>query len=792
MDRYSLKKLEFHKIKEMLDACCHTPLSVPRVQGLEPSADAIDIKRWQEETSEAATLLRILPDLGFEGIADLTPILRRAAIGGVLEPRELLLCHQTLAAAGRIKHELARVQYDLPHLQGYAARIQDCQPLQEKIGACILPEGEIADSASPDLARLRQQIRSLENRARNQLDDVLTRPEWQRYLQEPIYTVRGDRYVVPVKQEYRNQFPGIVYDQSGSGATVFMEPLPLVPVMNDLAASRSQAHQEELRILEQLTRLLAAYHDEIRSDLEILGLLDFDFAKARLSIKMKGRQPEFSDEGYVVLRSGRHPLLKGSAVPFDLRLGREFDCLVITGPNTGGKSVSLKTLGLLGVMAQAGLHIPAGEGTVLPVFTDIYADIGDEQSIEQSLSTFSGHMSNIARILREAADACSGGRSCLVLLDELGAGTDPEQGAALGMAILRRLMRSGALVVTTTHYSELKVFAHTEERAENASVEFDSKTLRPTYKLSIGTPGESNAFEIAERLDLLPEVIEQARAFLRPEQRQLADLIRHLKEDQAAASEARWEAEHLNADARQVQARIRDEEERLRQKERDVLARAAREAQELVRTARSEAEQLIRTLREEQREASLKERQQAALAARSKLTEVSDRIEEQIASILPEPAGEVVDSVKSGDRVLIPRFNAEGYVLDGSNGGSDVLVQVGALRVNLPLHELRRGAKQKKAGTFSIKAPSLEQKAEVSHELHLRGLRVDEALEKVDKYLDSAYLAGLPNVNLIHGKGTGALRDALRQYLTQHPFVGSYRTGGYYEGGTGVTVVTFK
>ena len=541
--------------------------------------------------------------------------------------------------------------------------------------------------------------------------------------------------------------------------------------------------------------MLAAYHDEIRSDLEILGLLDFAFAKARLSMKMKGHQPEFSDEGCVVLRGGRHPLLKGNVVPLDLRLGREFDCLVITGPNTGGKSVSLKTLGLLGLMAQAGLHIPAGDGTVLPVFTDIYADIGDEQSIEQSLSTFSGHMSNIARILRGAEDACrvSGrGCGCLVLLDELGAGTDPEQGAALGMAILRNLMRSGALVVATTHYSELKVFAHTEERAENASVEFDSETLRPTYKLSIGTPGESNAFEIAGRLDLLPEVIEQARAFLRPEQRQLADLIRHLKEDQAAASEARREAEHLSADARQVQARIRDEEDRLRQKERDVLARAAREAQDLVRAARSEAEQLIRTLREEQRSASLEERRQAALAARSRLAGVSDRIEEQIASILPEPAGEVVESVKSGDLVVIPRFNAEGYVLEGANGGSDVLVQVGALKVNLPLHELRKGAKQKQAGTFSIKAPSLEQKAEVSHELHLRGLRVEEALEKVDKYLDSAYLAGLPNVNLIHGKGTGALRDALRQYLTQHPFVGSYRAGGYYEGGTGVTVVTFK
>jgi DNA mismatch repair protein MutS2 len=825
MDRYSQKKLEFHKIKEMLEACCHTPLGVPHVQGLEPSADAAEIRRWQEETSEAATLLRILPDLGFEGIADLISILRRASIGGVLEPRELLLCRQTLVAAGRIRHELARVQFDLPHLQEYAAKLQECRPLQEKIAACILPEGEIADGASPDLARLRQQIRSLENRARNQLDDVLTRPEWQKYLQEPIYTVRGDRYVVPVKQEYRNQFPGLVYDQSGSGATVFMEPLPLVSVMNDLAASRSQAHQEELRILEQLSMLVAAYHDEIRSDLEILGLLDFTFAKARLGIKMKGCQPEFGDEGFVVLRAGRHPLLKGSVVPLDLRLGREFDCLVITGPNTGGKSVSLKTLGLLGVMAQAGLHIPAGEGTVLPVFTDIYADIGDEQSIEQSLSTFSGHMSNIARILRgvekhaQAAEASEGigefrtSRS-LVLLDELGAGTDPEQGAALGMAIMRRLMQIGALVLATTHYSELKVFAHAEERAENASVEFDSETLRPTYKLSIGTPGESNAFEIAGRLNLLPEVIEQARAFLRPEQRQLSDLIRHLKEDQAAASEARRDAEHLSADARQLQARVRDEEERMRQKERDVLARAAREAQELVRAARSEAEQLIRALREEQRGASLEERRQAALAARSRLTGVSDRIEEQIAAVMPEPAGEAVDSVRSGDTVVIPRFNAEGYVLEGSNGGSDVLVQVGALKVNLPLHELRRmrggrvpakagaevGSEKKKKALAELMPTtnhtsnfsSLTSQTEVPHELHLRGLRVDEALEKVDKYLDSAYLAGLPNVNLIHGKGTGALRDALRQYLAQHPFVGSYRTGGYYEGGTGVTVVTFK
>lgn len=793
MDRYSLKKLEFHKIKEMLEACCRTPLSVPGAQGLEPSEDPGVIRRWQEETSEASTLLRILPDLGFEGISDLTPMLRRAAVGGVLEPRELLLCHRTLAAAGRIRLELGRVRQELPRLQGYAAGLQDCRPLQDRLASCILPEGEIADSASPELERLRRQSRSLEARARSQLDGILTGPEWLKYLQEPIYTVRGDRYVVPVKQEYRSQFPGLVHDLSGSGATVFMEPLPLVKVMNDLAASRSGERQEEQRILEQLTRLVAAYHDEIRGSLELLGLLDFAFAKGRLGLQMKGRGPEFSDEGFVDLRGGRHPLLKGRVVPLDLQLGRKFDCLVITGPNTGGKTVALKTLGLLAAMAQAGLHIPAGDGTVLPFFTNIYADIGDEQSIEQSLSTFSGHMTNISRILEGA-----GGNS-LVLLDELGAGTDPEQGAALGMAILQHLLRSGALIIATTHYSELKVFAHTEERAENASVEFDRETLQPSFRLSIGAPGESNAFEIAGRLGLLPEVLQRARAFLRPEQRQLADLIRHLKEDQAAASEARREAERLSAEARQLRARIGDEEERLRQKEQDTMARAAQEARELVRVARSEAEQLIRALREEQRKAGLEERRRGALEARSRLSGLSDRIEEGIASVLPEPAGEAVESVKSGDRVMIPRFNAEGYVLEAPNGGSDVMVQVGVLKMNLPLSELRR-AKNGKAGggpTSGLSRPAsgttaLEQKAETPHELHLRGLRVDEALDQVDKYLDTAYLAGLPGVNLIHGKGTGALRDALRQYLAQHPFVGSYRSGGYYEGGAGVTVVTFK
>ncbi len=796
MDRYSLKKLEFHKIKEMLESDCRTPLGPPLVRALEPSSDPVEIGRWQEETSEAATLLRILPSLGFEGISDLTPQLRRAAIGGVLEPRELLLCRQTLAVAERIKQELAGYDKEQPCLQGYASGIDVCEPLQERIDACVLPDGEVADSASPELARLRRQIRDVEARARSQLDDILSKPEWLRFLQEPLYTVRGDRYVVPVKQEYRSHFPGLVHDQSGSGATVFMEPLPLVNLMNDLAAARGAAHAEELRILEQLSGLVAAYQDELRTDMELLALLDFTFAKGRLSLRQRGRQPAFGDDRRVDLRGGRHPLLQGEVVPVDLKLGKDFDCLVITGPNTGGKTVALKTLGLLILMAQAGLHIPAGEGTVLPFFNNVYADIGDEQSIEQSLSTFSGHMKNIVHILQGVSGSTPveqrPGQLSLVLLDELGAGTDPEQGAALGMAILLALMQLGALVMASTHYSELKLFAYSEERAENASVEFDSKTLRPTYRLITGVPGESNAFEVAGSLGLQPEVLSRARGFLSPEQRQLADLIRQLREDQAAASEARREAEHLSAEARQLQARHKEEEERLRQRERDTLAKATQEAQELVRMARSEAEQLIRALREEQRRSGLDERRQAALVARSKLSALSEQIEERVSAITPVSGGEPPDGVKIGDPVFIPRFNTEGCVLEEQNSGGDVLVQVGALKVTLPVKELRKTARSQQERSFSFQSPSLEQAAGVSTELHLRGLRVEDALEQVDKYLDTAYLAGLPRVSLIHGKGTGALRDALRRYLAQHPFVDSFRSGGHYEGGTGVTVVTFK
>jgi DNA mismatch repair protein MutS2 len=442
-------------------------------------------------------------------------------------------------------------------------------------------------------------------------------------------------------------------------------------------------------------------------------------------------------------------------------------------------------------MAQAGLHIPAAEGTVLPFLRNVFADIGDEQSIEQSLSTFSGHMTNIVRILKNV------GKGSLVILDELGAGTDPEQGAALGMAILDNLLQKGPLIIVTTHFSELKVFAHTRPRVENASVEFDSKTLQPTFRLSIGVPGESNAFEIAERLGLTRDVIVRARGLLNPEQRELSDLIRHLKEDQFAATSARAEAERLRCEMEEIRGQVERQEKKLRDKQNEILRRAHEEARELVRTARREAEHLIRSLREEIRQQETQAGLEQARQIRSKIDDLTGKIDEEIASREVEPGGEIPTAVEPGDAVVIPRFNQEGNVLTQPNADGEVIVQVGVLKLNLSLKELRLSKKNKKQAKVQVQAlgskdHAIARNATVLPELDFRGHNVSDGLREVDKYLDTAYLAGMNKVSLIHGKGTGVLRDAVRQYLAKHPFVASYRSGDYYEGGTGVTIVEFK
>jgi DNA mismatch repair protein MutS2 len=781
--------LEFHRVKEMLERHCSTVLGRAHVKDLEPSAEAAEVLRLQQETTEACHALRIYPDITMDGVHDAAPLLRRALIGGVLEPLELLSINQLLKAAGRMKNIFSRNEIKLPLLEHRVMELEECPDLREKITSCIHPDGEIADHASPQLAKLRRKVKGLESRIREQIDEILSKQEWNKYLQEPIYTVRGDRYVVPVKQEYRSQFPGLVHDLSSSGATVFMEPTPLVRLGNELAAERSAVSREELRILEELSALTASSHDEIKKNLELLGELDFIMAKGHLSKELRANPPGFSQESLMVIKAGRHPLLKGEVVPLDLRLGQDFDCLVITGPNTGGKTVALKTVGLLAAMAQAGLHIPAAEGTTLPFLQNIFADIGDEQSIEQSLSTFSGHMRNIVRILQGA------GRGALVILDELGAGTDPEQGAALGMAVMECLLQKGALAIITSHFSELKVFAHTRQRVENASVGFDNKTLKPTFKLSIGVPGESNAFEIAGRLGLDKAVIERARSLLNPEQRELSDLIRHLKEDQFAASSARAEAERLRCEMEEIRGEVRRKEKKLQEKQEEILKKAHEEARELVRTARREAEHLIWELREEMRRQDARAKVEQARQSRSKLDELAEKIDEKIAPRETAPEGEIPTEVEPGEAVVIPRYKQEGSILTHPNADGEVMVQVGVLKLNLPLKELRRGKKKREreqAPTARAKDHAIAHSATILPELDFRGFSVDDGLREVDKYLDSAYLAGINKVSLIHGKGTGVLRDAVRRYLAKHPFVAAYHSGDYYEGGAGVTIVEFK
>jgi DNA mismatch repair protein MutS2 len=788
MDKYSLKKLEFHRVKEMLGRHCATSLGEAHVQVLEPSTETDQILRLQEETSEACHALRMYPEITLAGVHDLTPLLRRVVIGGILEPLELLSTYELLQAAERLKNIFSREEIELPLLGGRVYSLQECPILQEKIASCIQEDGDIADHASPQLAKLRQRVRSLEVKIREQVDEMLSKDEWNKYLQEPLFTVRGDRYVLPVKQEYRSHFPGLVHDQSSSGATVYMEPMPLVKMGNELTVGRTAVHQEELRIIEELSRLVAAYRDEIKQNLELLGEIDFILAKGHFSRELRANPPQFSQDGSLEIKGGRHPLLKGEVIPLEIRIGQDFDSLVITGPNTGGKTVALKTVGLLVVMAQAGLHIPAAEDTIMPILKNVFADIGDEQSIEQSLSTFSGHMTNIVRILQSVE------KGSLVILDELGAGTDPQQGAALGMAILESLLQKGAMSIITSHYSELKVFAHQRERVENASVEFDSKTLKPTYRLSIGVPGESNAFEIAERLGLPGDVIEQARGFLNPEQRQLSDLIRHLKDDQYAASSAREEAEKLRYEMEELKRKVEKKEQKIRDKQNDIYKKAHEEARELVRTARREAEHLIRTLRKEIRQDNTAASLEKAQQIRHQLGDLVDEIDKELSSHEAVPEGEIPEDVEPGEAVVIPRFNQEGNVLTHPNADGDVLVQVGVLKLNLPLKELRRSKKKKQTEVKAVgsKDQAIARNATILPEFDFRGFRVDEGLRKVDKYLDTAYLAGINKVSLIHGKGTGALRAAVREYLAKHPFVASYRSGGYNEGGTGVTIVEFK
>jgi DNA mismatch repair protein MutS2 len=801
-EQHTLRVLEFDKILGQLAE--HTSWEGGRELALSllPSADLAEVEERLAETAEAAALEQAGLSLG--GVRDVRRHVARARVGAVLEPTELLDVASTLSACRRVKRFLDENRERAPRLARWAMALVSLPELENRITSSITPQGEVADEASPRLHRIRRSMRLLQSRLRDQMESYIRSPQFLRYLQEPIITVRDGRYVLPVKVEARAQVPGIIHDQSSSGATLFIEPMATVDLNNELRRLAAEEREEVARILTELSGRVGVHGPDILGAMDALGQLDLALARARFAASLGASRPSLNGEGRLHLKGARHPLLGRAAVPIDVRLGEEFDTLVISGPNTGGKTVALKTVGLLTLMAQAGMYIPCQPGSEVAVFRRVHADIGDEQSIEQNLSTFSSHMRNIVATIRDA------GPGTLVLVDELGAGTDPAQGAALGMAVLEYLQRAGCRTVVTTHSGELKAFAYARPRVESAAVEFDPETLEPTYQLRVGSPGFSNAFAIAARLGLPSEIVARARSLLSPDEQRVEALLAGLAEDRAraaqeleAARRARQEAERARQEAQELVASLRRSQEA-------ILSRARARSQEMVDGLRREVEQVRRALREAAREEDRRQREAALEEARRALRLLRERSEALAAAPspgeAPEPAAEPaagarvpgaggthaaaapVPPLLAGTRVRIVGSGREGYLLTPPDAEGRVEVQVGIMRMRVPVSGVVPvETADRPAGDLPVRKAR-----EVSPELHVRGMRVDEALETLGKYLDDAILAGQKTVRIVHGKGTGTLRRAVAEFLSGHPEVESFRLADAAEGGEGATVVRLK
>ena len=784
MEKRVLKTLEYDKILTMLKeraSCC---ISRELVDPMEPSGDFDTVERELKLTAEAETLFYKTGRSPVDDFPDMRHCLERMHAALFLSTGELLGIASCLKAARIAKDILAKEVGEESYLYNLAGLLITHRSAEEEINRCIINEDEIFDGASPALARIRRAMRLANEKVREKLNSMIRSTAYQKYLQEPIITIRNGRFVIPVKQEYRQQVPGLIHDQSSSGATLFIEPSAVVELGNEYKKLLAEEADEIERILTELTAMLAPYADEIREDLNIMGQIDLVFAKAKLSRELNAVMPRLNRNNYVRIVRGRHPLIPADrVVPIDIWIGRDYRSLIITGPNTGGKTVTLKIVGLFALMVQSGIFVPANEGSEFPVFEHIYADIGDEQSIEQSLSTFSSHMKNIVGILDKADE------NSLVLLDELGAGTDPIEGAALAMSILEELNDRHCICVSTTHYSEIKAFAMTHEGMENASMEFDIDRLCPTYRLYIGIPGKSNAFEISSRLGLPNSIIDKAKGFLKGEDVRFEDIIssaqsqhRIAEEERKMAEEARAELEKLRADAERERRKLDEDRNRLQ-------AKAKEDAKRIVADTKREMEKLIVEIR------SIKDIDRSAAdrviqAARDTLRATETAVNEKEA-IKKEDNTKPPKTVRAGDTVNIVTLDQKATVLSAPDSKGEVMVQAGVMKLNVKLKDIRLIEEKKAAAPTSGKV-GLGAGKQVGLELDVRGMLVDEANIIVDRYLDDAYNAGLSEVNIIHGKGTGALRAGVQAFLKRHPLVKGYRMGSYGEGDAGVTVVTLK
>lgn len=784
MKERTLRVLEFTKIRDRLASKAMTDMGRERCEALVPSSNMTEIQRMQAETEEATVILQYVGASPLVPFSDVRASLTLAEKGATLSPKALLEVAALMQSARAARKALDTERDNTPILKELAQRLSTLHNVEQDITNAIISEDEIADRASNELMDIRRHLRGANERIKEKLNQMIRSSAFQKYLQDPIVTMRNDRYCLPVKAEYRGSVPGLVHDQSSTGATLFIEPMAAVEMGNELKTWAAKEKQEIERILSALSAEIAPYADQLRETVETLAELDYIFAKGMLSREMNAVSPKLNQNGYINIIRGRHPLIdREKVVPSNLWMGKDFTSLIITGPNTGGKTVTLKTVGLLTLMAQAGLQVPADLGTELAVFEQVFADIGDEQSIEQSLSTFSGHMTTIVSIMHEVTP------DDLVLFDELGAGTDPTEGAALAQAILQRLLNIRVRTLATTHYSELKAFALSTKGVENASVEFDVETLRPTYRLSIGVPGKSNAFEISRRLGLPENLIDDAKKLLSSDSVRFEDVIANAEYHRQVAEREREIARQASAET----VKLRDEAEKLRKQMEDqrenTIKKAKADARRIMEQTRRESESIIADLKR------MKEQQNPDAQVNAIRRRIENNVDNLSEGLLQKvDTGLPPKEVRKGDTVEILTIGSQGTVLAPANAKGEVEVQAGILKLKVNISQLRLVKQQDKPKpqptSVHLKTGAMERT--VRMECDVRGMALDEAIMTVDQYLDQAILAGMGEVSIIHGKGTGVLRSGIQQHLKHHMHVASCRLGVYGEGESGVTIVTLK
>lgn len=791
MNEKALKTLEYYKIIDMLEAFATSSIGKNKCRQLRPLDNLTEIETMQQETADALSRIYQKGSLSFSGVKDVRGSLKRLEVGSTLGIGELLAIRSLLENASRAK-AYSRRETENEHtdsLDNMFELIEPLSPLATEIGRCILSEDEISDDASTGLRQVRRSMKLTNDKIHTQLSSFVSGNS-RTYLQDAVVTMRNGRYCIPVKAEYKSQVPGMIHDQSSTGSTIFVEPMTIVRLNNEMRELEIQEQKEIEIILSNLSQLAAENLDAIFDDVKLLSELDFIFARAQLAKSQNATEPRFNRDRIIDIKKARHPLIdKHKVVPIDIRIGETFDLLIVTGPNTGGKTVSLKTVGLLTLMGQSGLHIPAFDNSRLSVFREVYADIGDEQSIEQSLSTFSSHMTNVVRFM-ETADSDS-----LVLFDELGAGTDPTEGAALAIAILSTLHDRSIRAMATTHYSELKVYALSTPGVENASCEFDVETLRPTYRLLIGVPGKSNAFAISQKLGLPLSIIERAKEQISQEDETFEDVLSNLEESRKTIESEREELASYKEEIKTLKEQLEEKQDKLDQRKERIIAEANEEAHRILREAKDYADQTMRIFNKAGKDSmSAKELEKH----RSDLRKKMDKAGKKVALKTPQKQKSTLrpQDLSLGDSVKVMSLNVKGTVSSKPDSKGMLFVQMGILRSKVHISDLQlidepviTGPALSRTGAGKIK---MNKSASVRTEINLLGKTVDEAISELDKYLDDAYLAHLSSVRIVHGKGTGALRKGVHNYLKRLKYVQDFHLAEFGEGDAGVTIVEFK